>query len=118
MKDAVDRIARRSAESFGPEVSAELERVLLTGGAPAGQRYVDLSTAAAIAGLIVSVAQLAWSVYSDRRKAGAAPGASDVERRVRLKVEAEIHVSLPPARRDEVIARVVATVIADQEDPR
>lgn len=92
--------ARAAAAVFPDAVGMELEVLLATDGAPQPPaRQFDADTAIALAGLILAAAQFAWTIYNDMRKAGGAPTAEDVERRVidRLQREGRLPPE-PPAR--------------------
>jgi hypothetical protein len=87
---------------------ADLEAALHARGAePARDRYVD---PIALGALIVSVAQLAWTVYSDRRRHGPEPASEVLARAVR--VELQQSTSVTTEIRDRVIVVVVEETIA------
>ena len=96
----------RLAPEFGDRLPADAEAAL---HAPAGARDDRYLDPVALAALIVSAAQLAWSVYVDllMRTAQPAPGA--LARRVR--VELAERTEIEPGVRDRVIDIVVAETL-------
>ena len=86
MSDPVAIAARAAAQQLqaeaGPGLVAEVEAVLATRESPsAPPQYVD---PIALASLIVAIASLAWTVYTDLRKRTAKPSAEVVARTVRV----------------------------------
>ena len=86
MSDPVAIAARAAAQQLeveaGPGLVAEVEAVLATRESPsAPPQYVD---PVALASLIVGIASLAWTVYTDLRKRTAKPSAEVVARTVRV----------------------------------
>jgi hypothetical protein len=67
-----------------------------------------------LAGLIVSVASFAWTVYRDLKTKTDAPARDVIERRVRLQVR-ESEISAPPAQRDRITEVLVAEVMSSTE---
>jgi hypothetical protein len=84
-KDIARQAAGRLRAQFGPALPAFVERELNHPDA-APQRYTGVETAIAIAGLLVSIAQLAWQAYRDLKKGRAETTPDAIARRVRLKV--------------------------------
>src|SRR5271169_1493680 len=89
MDDPVGDIARAAAERLTPEygarLGAEVEAALYARGATRGpEQYID---PIALASLIVSIATLAWTIYSDLRKEKpeVAPEVAERELRVELR---------------------------------
>ena len=90
MDDPVGDIARAAAERLAPEhgerLRAEVEAALYARGATRGaeQYVVD---PIALASLIVAIATLAWTIYSDLRKEkpDIAPQVAERELRVELR---------------------------------
>jgi hypothetical protein len=117
--DAARSAAAILAPDLGPGLPAEVEAALHardTGEQRPGQ-YDPLAIAGfgiAAASLIVSIAQLAWSIVSDRRKQAAEPSADSIARQVRIILRDQ-DISLPPAT--ERITEVVATEITRQAGP-
>jgi hypothetical protein len=88
MSDPIALIARASAARLAPELGpglrADVELALLTRDAAARSgRYVDL---VGLGGLIVSVATLAWSVYSDLRRRRQKPTAEQMRHAIHVKL--------------------------------
>ncbi len=79
--------------------------------APARDQYVDPIS---LAGLVVSVATLAWGIYRDLRGEGAAPAREVVERRVRVEVR-ELDASTAPEQRDRIIEVVVDELMSPDD---
>jgi hypothetical protein len=87
--DPVGDIARATAQRLAPEhgerLQAEVEAALYTRGTTSEPaQFVDPT---ALAGLIVSIATLAWTIYSDLRKEKpeVAPAVAERELRVELR---------------------------------
>jgi hypothetical protein len=100
---AAERLDRR----YGPGLPSEVEAVLLDaepGGQP--ERYIDPIS---LASLIVSVASLAWSIYSQRPGRAAAWRSDEIVRAVRTEMRRSEGVGHIP--QCEVIEVVVAEVI-------
>jgi hypothetical protein len=94
--DIVATIARATADQLAPELGArlpiEVEAALYSGGYDDGQptQYFDVM---GVGGLIVSLAQLAWSIYDGYRKKGQQPPTAPVlAREVRVKQREMTHV--------------------------
>jgi hypothetical protein len=86
MSDPVAIVARAAAQQLeadaGPGLLAEVEAVLATGESPsAPSQYGD---PVALASLVVAIASLAWTVYTDMKKRITAPSAEVVARTVRV----------------------------------
>jgi hypothetical protein len=82
MSDPVAIVARTAAQQLeaegGPGLLAEVEAVLATRESPSTPpQYID---PVALASLIVAIASLAWTVYTDLRKRTAKPSAEVVAR--------------------------------------
>lgn len=76
--------AKRLDSKFGPGLPPDVEAVLLDveAGRPPGQ-YIDPIS---LASLIVSVASLAWSIYSERQKKTPDPAREEVVGAVRAEL--------------------------------
>ncbi len=115
MNDPVGIAARAAAQQLqaeaGPGLVAEVEAVLATRESPsAPPQYVD---PVAMASLIVAIASLAWTVYTDLKKRTAQPAAEVVARTVRVGLRDQ-----GQAAADHVVEVVVTEAIraaADQE---
>jgi hypothetical protein len=110
MIDPVEAAARSAAERlngrYGPGLPSEVEAVLLDTQAGGGPRqYVDPIS---LASLVVSVAGLAWSIYSDQRSRGPDPAASDLVTAVRSALRSPDHAG--PVPQEEIIEIVVTEV--------
>ncbi len=111
--DAARAAAAILAPDLGPSLPAEVEIALAARGAQQRPgRYLD---PVSLAGLIVAIATLAWTIYTDQRdrKTGPPP-ASTIARQVRITLR-EQDINLPAA--GERITEVVATEITRQEGP-
>ncbi|MGH4024170.1 MAG: hypothetical protein ACRDRV_06245 [Pseudonocardiaceae bacterium] len=99
--------AQRLATHYGSGLPAEVEAALHAGGTTQRpQRYVDPIS---VAGLIVSVAALAWTVYQDLRAKTPEPSPAVVARTVRVQLNNT--GELDPAQRDRVIEIVVEETV-------
>jgi hypothetical protein len=118
MADPVDRIARGAAarlaqETGQPSLVPEVERRLEVGeDTGPGDRFEPITLS--IAALIVSVASLAWTIYTDIKKQTPKPEPEVIKRRIRVDIELPEQVSA--ADRDRVIAAVVAQTLAETGD--
>jgi hypothetical protein len=109
MTDPVAVAARAAAHELevkaDPGLLAEVEAVLATRESPsAPPQYVD---PVALATLIVAIASLAWSVYTDLRKRTAKPSAEVVARTVRITRRDQGQADAP----DDIIEVVVTETI-------
>ncbi|HEX4806104.1 MAG TPA: hypothetical protein VFU94_09400 [Conexibacter sp.] len=102
--------AARLADELGRELPGSVEAALHAKPTAAPASYAD---PVALGTLIVAVAQLAWSVWTERRRATPEPPPAVVERAVRVELrEAD---TLDPALRDRVVAVVVDELIRTDE---
>jgi hypothetical protein len=124
MTDPVADVARSAAvilaADLSPNLPADVEAALAVRD-NSGHRP-DRYDPAAIAGLgtgaaslVVSIAQLAWSVYSDRRNQSDEPSPDSITRRVRMTLRDQDTALLPGTER---ITEVVVTVIVSQASTR
>src|SRR6266540_3656397 len=119
MASPVDRIARNAAARLAqdadlPLLVPEVERQLQVGDDhAAADRYEPI--AISLAALIVSVAGLAWTIYTDLKKQTRRPDPEVMERRIRVEIEHPEKVSA--ADRDRVITTVIEQML-DGEPPR
>jgi hypothetical protein len=117
--DAARSAAVILAASLGPDLPAEVEAALAARNA-SGQRpgqYDPLAIASlgiGAASLIVSIAQLVWSIISDQPKRTADPSPSVIARQVRITMR-EQDIPLPPGT--ERITEVVITEITRHASP-
>jgi hypothetical protein len=115
MTDPVPGAARSAAVILAPDLGrnlpVEVEAALAArGGDQRPDRYLDLVS---LGSLIVSVATLAWTIYSDQRNRSheRQPEADSIARQVRITLR-EQDTALPPGT--EHITEVVATEIIRQ----
>jgi len=99
--------AQRLADQYGPGLPVDVEAALHTRGATQRpERYVDPIS---IAGLIVSIATLAWTVYNDLRTKAPEPSPAVVARTIRVQLSGT--GGLDPAQRDRIIDIVVEKTV-------
>jgi hypothetical protein len=115
--DAAQSAATILAPDLGPNLPAEVEAALhaRNAGEQRQGQYDPLAVAGfgiGAASLIVSIAQLAWSIVSDRRKHIAEP--DSIARQVRITLRDQ-DTPLPPSA--ERITEVVATEIIRRAEP-
>ena len=109
MTNTVAIVARSAAQQLeaegGADLVTEVEAVLATRESPsAPPQYVD---PVALASLIVAIASLAWTVYTDLRKRTAKPSAEVVARTVRVTRRDQGQADAP----DHIIEIVVTEAI-------
>jgi hypothetical protein len=75
--------ARRLAPEYGPRLTAEVEAALYAGGSSRGPEQYD---PVAIAGVIVAIATLAWTIYRDLRKEKPETSSEVAERTLRVEM--------------------------------
>jgi hypothetical protein len=117
--DAARAAAAILASDLGPTLPTQVEAALAA--RDAGEHLPGQYDPVAIAGfgigtasLIVSIAQLAWSVFSDPRKHTAEPSPDSIARQVRMTLRDQ-DASLPPG--SERITEIVATEIIRHANP-
>jgi hypothetical protein len=119
--DAARAAAVTLAPSLGPGLPAEVEAALYarhTGEKRPGH-YDPLAIASLAVGaadLIVSIAQLAWSIYSDQRKQTADPSATSIARQVRIALR-EQDTPMPPGT-GRITSVVITEIIRLDSPPR
>jgi hypothetical protein len=116
VSDPITTVARAAAERLeaevGPGLVAEVEAVLATWESPsAPPRYVD---PVALASLIVGIASLAWTVYTDLKKRIAKPSADVVARAVRIGLQDQGQAAAPDHIVEVVVTEAIRTA-TDQE---
>ena len=119
MDEGAAGLARKAAATlageYGPALPALVERQLCDPDAPP-ERFTGVETAIAVAGLLISLAQLAWQIYRDRKQDAAAakaaaappppaPTPDALARTLRLRIE--VPAGLTAADRDRMIAVIV-----------
>jgi hypothetical protein len=99
--------ARRLVPALGPGIEADVEAALhVRVLAPQPQQYFDPIS---LGGLVVSVATLAWSVYTDLRSKTPQQSAETIARAVRVQLRDT--GALVPEQRDRIIEVVIDEVI-------
>lgn len=102
--NAARSAARKVAGELGGQLPGDVEAALRErADEQARDQYVDPIS---LAGLVVSVASLAWTIYRDLKGTGDPPRREVVERRVRVEVR-ELDASTAPEQRDRIIEVVV-----------
>jgi hypothetical protein len=122
MNDAIERGSRAAAQRLTTparaSLPADVEVALATHNSARGpDQYTD---PAALGGLIVSIATLAWTVYNDiRSRSAASPTTDAVSRHVRRQLDqADTDApQLDPAERDRVIDITVEETLNATQDP-
>lgn len=116
MTDPVANAARAAAilaPDLGPVLPAEVEAALAARGT--GQRPDRYLDPVSLASLIVSIATLAWTIYSDQRtRHHSDPPADSIARQVRITLRDQDTVLAPGIER---ITEVVATEITHHASP-
>ncbi len=125
--DLARHIAQRLAAETDPDLPALTERALAEGSrAPTRSATYDPGTAIALAALLVSAAQFAWSAYrdlkKDRQEARQEPAATSPRDLLlrRLRIEMGDPPGISRARRDRLFGVVVEEVLIrpPDEQPR
>lgn len=116
MTDPVEHIARATAHHLaaehGPRLVTDVEAALhARGSTPHPEQYVDPIS---LGSLIVSIATLAWTVYTDNNKTPA-PSPAVIARAIRIRLPD--NGELDPAQRDRVIDIVVDETVQTTELP-
>jgi hypothetical protein len=119
VEDAARSAAVILAPGLGPNLPAEVEAALHArhAGEQRPGQYDPLAIASfgvGAASLIVSIAQLAWSVFSDHRKHTAEPSPDAIARQVRIALR---HRDIPVPPDTDRITDVVITEITRQAGP-
>jgi hypothetical protein len=120
MTDPVAAAARSSADILAadhdPALPAHVEAALAARDTPRrpGQ-YTDPNTLIALASLIVTIATLAWTVYTDQRRRTPDPAPEVIERQVRIALRQQDTI-LPDGT--EHITEVVVSEITRQASQR
>ena len=111
--DAARSAAAILAPDLGPNLPAQVEAALAARGAqPRPDRYLD---PVSLAGLIVAIASLAWTIYNDQRKHTPDPPPDAIARQVRITLRDQ---DTPMPAGTERITEVVVTEITRQASPR
>jgi uncharacterized membrane protein YebE (DUF533 family) len=120
MTDPVTAAARaaagRLAAQYGPGLIADVEVALhAQGTAQRPGQYLD---PVSVAGLIVAIASLAWTFYSDQRKKTSEPSPAVVARHVRAELREHDSTSTSQQETDRITEIVVTEIIRAARDPR
>jgi hypothetical protein len=106
--------AERLAPQYGPGLAADVEAALHTRDLEQRpERYFD---PVSLASLIVSIATLAWTIYTDLKNKTPSPAADVVARTVRVELRNRGDAGL--AAPEQITDLVVTEVIKAAEDPR
>lgn len=115
MNDAIGDVARSAAVRLTPELAqprlaADVEAQLQPDeDRRAAQQYLDPIS---LGGLIVSVATLAWTVYSDMKAKKVQPSPEVLARTVRVRLHDTGARDLPsPTERDRIIEVIVEETV-------
>jgi len=107
-------VAQRMAADYGSGLPADVETALHTrGSTPRPEQYLDPIS---LAGLIVSVATLAWTVYTDLRKKTPEPSPDVLTRTIRVQMRNS--TELDPAQRDRIIDIIVEETVQAATRPQ
>jgi hypothetical protein len=117
MTDPVEHSARaaahRLAAEHGPGLPADVEAALhARGSTRRPEQYLDPISLGA---LVVSIASLAWTVYTDLRNKTPHPSADVVARTIRVQLPSA--GELEPAQRDRIIDIVVSETVQAANRP-
>jgi hypothetical protein len=117
--DAARSAAAILAPELGPNLPTQVETALLArdAGEQRPSQYDPLAIAdlgIGAASLIVSIAQLAWSILSDQRKRTVEPSPDSIARQVRITLR-QRDIPLPPGA--DRITDVVVTEITRRGRP-
>jgi hypothetical protein len=104
--------AGRLAGDYGPGLKADVEAALHVGGSQRRDQYID---PVSVAGLIVSIADLAWGVYIRLRDKAAKPAPEVVARTVRVEMRSRGEGD--PAVQDKITDVVVTEIIKAADEP-
>jgi hypothetical protein len=115
MTDPVADGARAAAERLTPDygsgLAADVEAALHTRGQEQRpERYFD---PVSLGALIVSIATLAWTVYTDLKKKTPRPAPDVVARTVRVELRNQGDTAAPPAQLTEVVVTEVIKAAQD-----
>ena len=118
MTDPITAAARATAErlaaEYGPGLAADVEAALhARGTAQRPGQYLD---PVSLGSLIVAIATLAWTIYSDQRKKTPEPSPGVVARHVRAELRK--HSSTSQQETDRITEIVVTEIIQAARDPR
>jgi hypothetical protein len=105
--------ARRLSHDYGAHIALEVEAALgSVGPSRRAEQYLD---PVALAALVISAAQLSWSVYMDLRSRKAKPAREVIERIVTVKLPERSDISTTD--RERVITVVTEEIVRQAEAP-
>jgi hypothetical protein len=115
MTDPVSAGARAAAErltpDYGPGLAADVEAALHTRGLEQRpERYFD---PVSVGSLIVSIATLAWTIYTDLKKKTSSPAPDVVARTVRVELRKQGDTAVPPGQIADVVVTEVIKAAQD-----
>jgi hypothetical protein len=115
MSDPVEHAARAAARrltaELGPGLVLNVEAALHTRSTQHPEQYLDPIS---LGSLIVSIATLAWTVYTDLKKKTPTPSPNIIARNIRVQLSND--GQLNPAQRDRIIEIVVDETVQAAED--
>jgi hypothetical protein len=116
MTDHIAAAARAAADqltaSYGPSLTAEVEAALHA--KDARERPAEYFDPISLGGLIVAIATLAWTIYSDQRKTTPAPSPDAVAQAVR--VELRTHNGAYPEEHERITSIVVTEILKNARE--
>ncbi|MGH3822347.1 MAG: hypothetical protein ACRDRA_05855 [Pseudonocardiaceae bacterium] len=105
--------AHRLADEHGPGLATDIEVALHTRGSTRHpEQYLDPIS---LGSLIVSVATLAWTVYTDLKKKTPTPSPAVITRTIRVQLSNNGEID--PAQRDRIIDIVVDETVQAAGSP-
>jgi hypothetical protein len=117
MTDPIATAARAAAaqftSSYGPGLPADVEAALHARNAR--ERPAQYLDPISLAGLIVAVASLAWTIYTDQRKKTPAPSPDTVARAVRVELRTHTHSDVDPADQEKITSIVITEIIRNAD---
>jgi hypothetical protein len=114
ISDGARAAAERLTPEYGPGLAADVEAALHTRGSE--QRPERFFDPISLGALIVSIATLAWTIYTDLKTKTPSPAPDVVARTVR--VELRRRGDTGPASSDQFTDVIVTEVIKAASDPR
>ena len=110
--DAARAAAQALAGELGSQLPDDVETIVRAREDATVDQYV--LDPISLAGLIVSAASFAWTIYRDLKTKTDTPARDVIERRVRVKVR-DSQLDAPPAPRDRIIEVVVTEIMRSTE---
>lgn len=115
--DPIATIARRAAQQlageYGPRLEVDVEAALHYRGSRRGPETYD---PVALAGLIVAIATLAWTIYSDLRKEKPSAAPDVVKRTIRHELRRQVDMTPDSIRISElIVTEIVKNTSQDRE---